>query len=269
MASDTDLDPASGRFNFGIGGPVLSPFTGRLGYEWFRRTALRGAHCVFVQNQFQLQACVAEGLPGHLLPSIVEDAPSELQSIRPTVDAVWVGNVSNKNRRSKGVAEFVRLAERSPEATFVLVGDLSAVRNEDIINHLQRLPNVELTGSLSHGQVVQRIAAARLVLNTSPSEGFSNAMLEGWSLHKPVVSLSVDPDHLLTQSGLGVCAGGDEWQMAHALELLLSDAARRQAMGDAAHTYVSKVHNASAVCERFEILVSSLVAGSRAADDLA
>ena len=258
LTSDRDFEPGSGRHHFGIGGPALSRLSGRVGYEWFRRTTLSGVDCVVVQNEMQFAAGAAKGLSCRLLPSIVEDAPAAYQATPSEADAVWVGNAGDDNRRSKGIEELTRLAERLPAVKFVVVGEISALRGTDVLQRLERSPNVKLTGALTHDETVGHIAGAGVVLNTSPSEGFSNVMLEGWSLRKPAVSLWVDPDHLLTTGGLGVCAGGDEDRMAGELQSLLDDPARRAAMGDSARAYVLAVHGAAGVCARLELLVRSL-----------
>lgn len=264
LTSDGDLYPDSGRYHFGFGGPALSDVFGRLGYAWFRRTALTRVDCVLAQNETQVAACAAQSLSCRLLPSVLEDAPEECQRAQPTHDAVWIGNVGHKHRRSKGTDEFARLAQALPDVSFVLVGNMTALQGIEALRHLQRLPNVEFTGPLSHGGALKRIAGSRVVINTSPSEGFSNVMLEGWSLRKPTVSLCVDPNGLVTAGGLGVCAGGDEKRMARELRDLLADTARREAMGAVARDYVLRVHGAEGVCERFESLVRSLATRSRA-----
>lgn len=263
LTSDGDLSVESGRHHFGIGGAAMSELTGRIGYSWFRKTALRAADCIVVQNEAQLSACAAQGLGCRLVPSILEDVTDASREVAPRTDAIWVGNVGYRNRRSKGLEEVARLAERLPEASFVLVGEISALLGQDVQRRLQALPNVEVLGYLSHDETLQRIAESRLVVNTSPLEGFSNVMLEGWALRKPAVSLWVDPDGLLSSGGLGVCAGGDAERMARELRGLLDDEARRETMGIAAREYVFTVHGADVVCERLELLVRSLAAQSR------
>jgi glycosyltransferase involved in cell wall biosynthesis len=263
LTSDHDLEPESGRHHFGIGGPALFELSGRLGYEWFRRTTLSGVDCVVVQNETQLTACAKKELNCRLLPSILDDAWAECQGIPLSADVVWVGNVGDWRSRSKGIEDLTRLAERLPAVKFVVVGEISALRGTDVLQRLERAPNVKLTGALTHDETVRHIAGASVVLNTSPSEGFSNVMLEGWSLRKPAVSLWVDPDHLLTAGGLGVCAGGDEDRMASELRSLLDDPARRAAMGDSARAYVLAVHGAAGVCARLELLVRSLAVQPR------
>jgi glycosyltransferase involved in cell wall biosynthesis len=118
------------------------------------------------------------------------------------------------------------------------------------------MPNVELDGQLTHAETQRRMAGHRLVINTSPAEGFSNAMLEGWSLGRPSVTLAVNPSGLLTADRLGICANGDLRVMAAAIVALLEEPAARAAMGRRCRDYVSTMHASTAVCAAFEQLVS-------------
>jgi glycosyltransferase involved in cell wall biosynthesis len=257
--NDDDLLASSGPINFGIGGPRTAQVTGRIGYWWFNRTGLQRSDAVIVQNEAQRQSCQRRSLHCRLLPSIIEGPPSELASLDDSADLIWVGNVCGR-RRSKGVDEVVRLAQAVPSCTFVLAGDLSGLQGTETMRRLKQLPNLELTGALVHPDVLRRIAGARVILNTSPSEGFSNVMLEGWSLGKPSLSLSVDPDHLLNEGGLGICADGDERRLAQGLRRLLSDDDDRVARGEAGRDYVCRVHGVDAVCGEFERIIGSLSA---------
>ncbi len=263
LTSDGDLFPESGRYHFGIGGRVLSEVSGRLGYAWFRREALTKADRILAQNDHQATICRAQGLNCRLVRSILEDPPGELLEATPTNDALWVANVGHKHRRSKGAEEFARLAEALPDVSFVLVGNMTALEGSNALAGLGRASNVEFTGPLTHEDVLRRIAGSRVVINTSPSEGFSNVMLEGWALRRPTVSLCVDPDRLLTSGGLGVCSGGDEARMAGELRALLEDASRRDEMGSTAREYVLRAHSPEGVCADFEELIGSLRSQAR------
>ena len=265
LTSDRDLLPESGRHAFGLGGEAMSRATGRVGHAWFRATALPFVDCVVAQNDEQLRTCEALGLGCRKIPSIVGDMSGVTGDSTSQTDAIWVGNVGYRNRRSKGVEELARIAEKLPDVRFAVVGEMSGLVGGDVHRRLVALPKVTLLGSLAHEETLRHIAASRVVVNTSPSEGVSNVMLEGWALGKPFVSLRVDPNRLLSQRGFGASAGGDEDEMARLLLGLLEDDARREAAGRAARDYVRSVHGADHVCGRFELLARSLAeARSRA-----
>ena len=254
LASDKDLYPTSGRVLFGVRDARLSAIIGPVAHAAFRRWGLGAADWVIAQNAEQAAACGDLGLRHAVLPNIVEPPPPELLGVAAQRDAIWAGNVLD-GRRSKGVAELVSLAALLPEVSFTVVGQFQGRSGLAAVAALGELPNVALDGMLSHTDVQRRLAEHRVVLNTSPSEGFSNVMLEGWALGLPCVTLAVNPSGLLTGDRLGVCAGGDVETMAAAIVALLKEHEARQAMGLRGRSYVRDTHAADRVCSAFERLV--------------
>ena len=259
LASDRDLSPDSGSVLFGLRGSPFSPLVARLAHRIYRNWALPAATWVAVQNRDQAAACTRLGLRNAMVPNIVLDPPEGLAGVASTRDALWAGNV-HEGRRSKGIEELAALAGTLPAVTFTVVGELSGETHSQAIGRLANLPNVELRGPLPHAQTQAVIAAHRLVVNTSPSEGFSNVMLEGWALGRPCVTLSVNPSGLLTGDRLGVCAWGDLSAMAAAVVVLLEEHDLRGSMAARGRAYVSETHSLSAACAAFEKLIEAVPA---------
>ena len=257
LASDRDLFPDSGRVLFDLGSSRLHRALGYLAWLGFQRRALRTADLVVVQNSGQAAICTSLRLPYVLIPSIVDEPAEGLLSLSPDYDVVWAGNVCNEGRRSKGVEELARLAQRLPEVRFAVVGALESAAVQNAVARMRSLVNVELLGWLEYGESQRCIAHSRVVVNTSPAEGFSNVMLEGWALGKPAVTLTVNPSGLLHENGLGRCADGDPDVMASLLRASLQDEAWLKATGDRARDYVRAVHAADVVCARYERLATS------------
>jgi len=257
LASDKDLYAASGKVLFKVSDPRLSALIGPVAHACFRRWGLRAADRVAVQNEEQAASCAALGLPHTVLPSIVEPAPAALLGVSPGRDVVWVGNVF-EGRRSKGLDDLAALAALLPEVGFTVVGILSGESNRPARTALEALPNVDLAGSLPHSETQRRLAAHRIIVNTSPSEGFSNVMLEGWSVERPCVTLAVNPSGLLSGDRLGICAGGDLQAMAAAVAGLIAEPEAWAAMGRRAREYVATVHGPEHVAGRFVELVDEL-----------
>jgi glycosyltransferase involved in cell wall biosynthesis len=256
LASDRDLYPDSGPVLFGLRGAPFSSLVARLAHKVYRDWALPSATWVAVQNQEQADACSRLRLRNAKVPNIVLDPPVGLAAIEPVRDALWAGYVTAR-RRSKGLEELAALAGALPAVTFTVVGELKGDTHLQAIERLANLPNVDLRGPLPHDEAQAAIAAHRLVLNTSPSEGFSNVMLEGWALGRPCVTLSVNPSGLLTGDRLGVCSGGDLTVMAAAVVALLEENDGRCAMGERARRYVADTHAPARVCAAFEELAGA------------
>ena len=170
----------------------------------FQALGSAGCDLVAVQNEEQAAACASFGLPHAILPNIVQLPSRELLATPASRDAIWAGNVLD-GRRSKGLDELVALAGMLPNVGFTVVGKLSGESGRAALAALQRHVKRGADGALSHSETQRRVAEHRLVINTSPSEGFSNVMLEGWSLGRPAVTLWVNPSGLLSGDRLGIC----------------------------------------------------------------
>ena len=254
LASDRDLYPSSRAALFAVGHSRLSPLIASLAHAVYRHWALAAATCVAVQNREQAAACAALNLRSVVVPNILVSPAEGLADIEPVRDAIWVGNV-HEGRRSKGLEALVKLTQRLPSVDFTIVGMLGGESHAASIERLHDLANVHVSGPLEHAETQRAIAGHRLVINTSPSEGFSNVMLEGWALGRPSVTLAVNPSGLLTGDRLGVCAGGDLGSMAAAIVALLADPEARETMGRRGLDYVHQTHAPERACAAFEGIV--------------
>lgn len=264
LASDRDLHPSAAPYLFAVRGTRLSPIVASAVHRVYRYWTLPRATWIAVQNQQQAEACMAARLPYAPVPNIVPPPLEQPEPGERRGDVVWAGNVVD-GRRSKGFEELADLIRRLPEVSFTVAGHLEAAAHERTIEELRRAPNVTLTGTIGHDEMMAVLRSHELVINTSPSEGFSNVMLEGWSLGRPSVTLCVNPDGLLAEcwpehgsdQALGLCAAGDVQRMAAAIRELLAAGDLRRAMGERGREYVCEQHAPDRVCEAFERLVAS------------
>jgi glycosyltransferase involved in cell wall biosynthesis len=255
MTNDGDLEACAGRAFFDMGSSFLSSAVGPLIQTYFLRHILPGMDWIIVQNMAQAARCQELDIPYHIIPSIVEPPPVELLHLPEEVDVVWVGNIISDTRRSKGVTELVALIRLLPHIQFEIIGELSAPGIQPILNELKQYSNVRLIGRLSYYETLAKIAQSRLVINTSPQEGFSNVMLEAWSLGKPTITLHVNPDKLLRNNGLGACAQGNLKKMSMMISDLLDDRRKLKAMNEECREYIEKTHFPEIVCRSFENMI--------------
>jgi glycosyltransferase involved in cell wall biosynthesis len=274
LASDRNLDPSSGRMLVPFGHRPLGSVTGPLAWRLLQRPALRAADMVIAQNEQQAARCAQMGLPHALVPSIVEPPASRLLESPVDYDVFWAGNVHNAARRGKGVEPLLALVKSLPAARFAIVGALKDASLSGVLRELQGSPNADVFGRLGYDETQALLARSRLVLNTSPVEGFSNVMLEGWSLGRPSLTLAVNPSRLLSegrwppgerQAGghegmLGATAGGDVGTLTRLIGEALVDESALRSAGRRCRAYITEVHDPDAVCARYEALATSPLA---------
>lgn len=254
LASDRDLYPDAGKILFAVGTEFWSSLVGPLAHRYFRRHGLQAVDWVIAQNAEQAACCKALGLSYQVIPSITELPPSEIGKFRAALDVLWVGNIASSTRRSKGFSELVTLCEMMPDVRFEIVGRLSATSIQTAMDDLKSRPNVHLSGPLPSDDLQNVMAHSKVLINTSPSEGFSNVMLEAWALGKPVSSLHVNPNGLLRPGGLGYCASGDLSSMAMAIRRCLEDESERRAIAVRCIDYIATEHAPEVVCPQYESL---------------
>lgn len=228
----------------------------------FREFALRRCDAVLAQTSSQIQRCHDLGLSCWRMPNLVPSLPDmEAVGSGERTDVIWIANLARK----KGLEELTHLAAALAEAQFEVIGRVTASCPPEAVARLQRLPNVTLVDTLPHHELMHRLAGARVAANTSPSEGFSNVMLEAWALGVPVVSLQVDPDGLLSRPhGFGQCAHGNLHTMAEHVRAYLDDDLRRTRAGERGRQYVRACHSEDRVIQEFS-RVAALCASRRRA----
>ena len=252
LAHDTDLQADRSRIAAPQGNVHGWLVNSPLAFWYFRRYALERATWVIAQTAEQAARCKTFGLRCQLIPSIVEPPPEGLLNQEEEIDVVWVGRIS----KYKGVDSLLKLASTMTDVQFHIIGPLQDHALSPLLGQLREKPNVLWTGALAYEEVLEKISKTRVLINTSPAEGFPNAILETWSLGKPVVTLTVNPNGLLSgEERPGECAGGDLQVMGSAIRHYLANPSERRLVGERARCHVQSVHSPEQVCRSYETLV--------------
>jgi len=208
---------------------------------------------IFLQNERQLL-----GLPprlrekGSIVPSMnAETAVPVPHSLRGKYVA-WVAML----REHKRPDLLIELARKAPDIQFVACGGVTTHTgipgySEQSIKAIRALQNIDYRGQVSPPEADQVIANAALLLSTADEEGFPNTFLQAWASGTPVVSLTVDPDHIIERYGLGKISGTVQ-QAISDIRSLLGSEREREAISYRAREYVAKNHSVSSVVEAFE-----------------
>ncbi len=247
LACDDDLVTVPAGSPPGI---IHSAVYGRIARTAFVRLALRRASIVLSQHSGQLARCGEMGLESVVVrnafvpfeePRVVEDA----------YDACWMGHLSAFKGFDRLLELLGRIACRRWRVA--VAGAVQGRECQAMLDRAADYGSMDFLGEIPHRDALSVIASSKVLLNTSPSEGFSNAFLEAWYLERPVLSLNSDPDGLLSgEAPLGICAGGSMDLMEQGLVRLLSDEELRRTMGRAGRCRIETHHIAGAVVDSLE-----------------
>jgi glycosyltransferase involved in cell wall biosynthesis len=183
--------------------------------RWFHAAAyavgLRSADVIAIQHDHQSQL-VSQSLQNRLIhvPNLVRCISSYPRSYAATrFDAIWIGRI----RPQKQVEHFLDLAAAALDCNFAVVGgfgeDLSPSLLDALAERMQSLSNLIYFGPQRASEVLHLLKLSKVLVNTSPAEGFPNAMLEAWGVGVPVLSLFVDPGGVIKRERIGLVSGSN------------------------------------------------------------
>jgi len=206
---------------------------------------------IFVQHEKQLLFLPARlRAKACLVPSITTESKMVKPHWLRGQYVAWVAMFW----KSKRPDLLVEIARKAAETSFVVCGGPTAAApgyGEKMAGTLRTLPNVEYRGQVAPDEARRVIANAALFLSTSDEEGFPNTFLQAWAAGTPVITLKVDPDHVVERYGLGKISSTVD-QAIRDLRTLLDSEQEREAIASRARKHVAKNHSAPAVIRIFE-----------------
>lgn len=250
-ASDSDFQPGFQEIRYGRD-------------RWLFERGLATVDAVVVQNATQEQDCLTHyHRQPVLIPSYYEVPKISIsgpQLERRHDDYIlWVAAM-RPGKRAELVFE---LARRLPHRRFVMIGGPAGSDGKSIAYYEQlraqalQLPNVEFLGFLPLTEVEPWFDQARLVLNTSASEGMPNVFLQAWARSIPTVAFIDVAAHLVDGPVYPVAADVD--QAVAEIESLYIDEARWQRASARCHDYFVANHCTAGVLSRYAALFSNLM----------
>lgn len=186
-------------------------------------------------------------------------------------DSILVGTVAIL-RRKKGHAELLEavpaVVERFPATHFVFAGD--GPQHDNLARRIAELNlggNVHLLGL--RRDVVNALASLDLFVLPTHQEALGTAFIEAGAMGLPAIATRVDGVPEVVQDGVtGLLVplgdtGADPGALAAAINALLADPERRQAMGAAARTWVATRFSREAMIEGMLAVYEKLLAQRR------
>jgi glycosyltransferase involved in cell wall biosynthesis len=207
---------------------------------------------IFVQHEGQLAALAPQWRSkAYILPKICI-----LEAMKPHSERVkyvaWVAMLGQLKRPDL----LIEIARKAPALRFVVCGGptnfmTSPGYGKRIVDALCMTPNIEYLGQVPPKQAQQVIADAAILLSTSDVEGFPNTFSQAWSSGTPVVSLKIDPGHIIEQKGLGVVSSSVERAIVD-ITALMDSPERREDIAIRARRHVAEACNEAVVIRTFE-----------------
>jgi len=230
------------------------------------RMTFRLADAVVVQNAYQLHnaAALCARKPALIRSSwpLTEQPPA----YSPGAYVLWVSRIDRLYKRPE---LFLDLAARFPAEPFVMIAapanDQAAYFEACRLRALA-MPNVQFVPGVPFAEMDARYRGAKVLVNTSSSEGFPNTFLQAAANKTPLLSLRVDPDGFVEKHACGFSCGDDTELLAERLAALLRDEALRQRMGENARAYVRENHDARRNAESLLALCRRVVGGKTRKD---
>ncbi len=158
----------------------------------------------------------------------------------PEFQILWVANF-NPHKQPHLALELARRLEPEPNIEITMVGRAPA-NYSALVEGIGKQQNINYRGSLPVDEVNELFHTADIFINTSSKEGFPNSFIQAWMREVPVVSLSVNPDGVLTRESIGFCSSTLN-QMELDVLKLLEDKYTRLTMGKRAREYAIKNHS--------------------------
>jgi glycosyltransferase involved in cell wall biosynthesis len=168
------------------------------------RYILRKSDYVIVQNKYQLKIIQNISHKGQL--TLIPN-PYYYEYKKREIDrenyVAWIGIFQyQKNLKALyDIASFLNNIEfQIAGSSYINIDD----ETRNAIIKLKKCSNVKFVGYLHRNEIPNFLAKAKLLLNTSRYEGFSNTYLEAFSVGTPIVCIEkVDPDNIIKNNSLG------------------------------------------------------------------
>ena len=99
---------------------------------------------------------------------------------------------------------------------------------------------------------------AKVLVNTSDSEGFPNTFIQACNCGAAILSFNVNPDGFLDTYKCGLCCNGDAARLTDNMRFLL-DGDRYVEFGANARNYSEKYHDITKIAGQYKSMFSRLV----------
>jgi glycosyltransferase involved in cell wall biosynthesis len=237
--------------DFLVGESRIKFWRDRIMHEW----GIRNVDKIVAQNRVQVDTCYSNyhRVAAEIANSFV---PPQRSANRRREKILWVSTIRELKRPDR----LIRLAKLLPHREFVMVGGgdrFEASLFDRIKAKADVEPNIKVVGFVPLSDVDNYFDEARILVNTSDSEGFPNTFLQAWSRAIPTVSL-IDCGISGSNNDVGYRVDSVQ-QMAEISENLFVDENEYHRMGKICKKYCFDHHSIDVVISKYEDLIAQLI----------
>ncbi len=196
-----------------------------------------------LSRNFSLDSTVLKS--GHIVPDITE-------YVKPTPPIVlWVSSI----KKVKQPEIFLQLVQelQNENAEFYMVGDLTDTDYcQKIKNCVRKIKKFKYLGQIPYSEINQLYARCSILVNTTLDgyEGLPNAFIQAWLNCVPVVSLSSNPDNVISEYEIG-CQEASTQLLFETVRNLIRDNSLRVRLGNNARAFAISQYGISYIVDRF------------------
>lgn len=218
---------------------------------------LKSADLVLTQNQRQAENLRRYYGKVSITRRAAQRIPQELDSSQKENFVLFVARCEKFKRPEV----MIGLARNMADVQFTMVCPVSSDPDffKVISEAASRMQNIRFLSSLASDAYDEYFLKAKVHLNTSRVEGFPNTYIQALKYKTPVVSLNVNPDHILTSNDIGRCADNDVVKLEqHLREVLARDEVWKR-LSENAYRYVKSNHDIQRIINDDKKCIYSIV----------
>lgn len=167
---------------------------------------------------------------------------------------LWVSRCVDIKRPSL----FLKLAAEFPKEKFIMICpkfDLNLwqkIKKESL-----NFKNITFIESISFNEINSYFKEAKVFINTSSHEGYPNTFLQSADTKTPILSLSVNPDDLLTKYKIGIYCKNDINKLKKELNKLLNSKEYYDNFSSNGLKYLKEVHDIKSNVNKFQNIINN------------
>jgi glycosyltransferase involved in cell wall biosynthesis len=217
----------------------------------FLHYGIRHTDAIIAQTQFQAELLKSNyGRNAIVIPN-GHAVPEDIHKPSIPISVLWIANWK-PIKQPEIFVQMVQALGPVKNIRFIMLGRTAGY--ERLVGQALQA-GIDVRGEIPNEEVNCLLTKSHVLVNTSKEEGFSNTFIQAWMRRVPVISLTVDPDNILRDKKLGLCAGEFKG-LVRGLKDLLENKELRESMGANARKYAIANHSLSNMDKILHLLES-------------